>query len=116
MKIGAAVLAGGKSRRMGRNKAMLKIGEVTAVEKILEELKEFDEIIVSSDDYKISDKKVGICSDIFKNCGPMGGIYTILKNCKSEAIFITACDMPMIKEDTVIKFCSFLTIDLTRWF
>ena len=40
MKIGAAVLAGGKSRRMGRNKAMLKIGEVTAVEKILEELKE----------------------------------------------------------------------------
>ena len=60
MKIGAAVLAGGKSRRMGRNKAMLKIGEVTAVEKILEELKEFDEIIVSSDDYKISDKKVGI--------------------------------------------------------
>ena len=39
MKIGAAVLAGGKSRRMGRNKAMLKIGEVTAVEKILEELK-----------------------------------------------------------------------------
>ena len=86
---------------------MLKIGEVTAVEKILEELKEFDEIIVSSDDYKISDKKVSICSDIFKNCGPMGGIYTILKNCKSEAIFITACDMPMIKEDTVIKFCSF---------
>ena len=58
MKIGAAVLAGGKSRRMGRNKAMLKIGEVTAVEKILEELKEFDEIIVSSDDYKTSDKKV----------------------------------------------------------
>lgn len=57
MKIGAAVLAGGKSRRMGRNKAMLKIGEVTAVEKILEELKEFDEIIVSSDDYKTSDKK-----------------------------------------------------------
>lgn len=107
MKIGAAVLAGGKSRRMGRNKAMLKIGGVTAVEKILEELKEFDEIIVSSDDYKISDKKVGICSDIFKNCGPMGGIYTILKNCKSEAIFITACDMPMIKEDTVKKFCSF---------
>lgn len=107
MKIGAAVLAGGKSTRMGQNKAMLKIGEVTAVEKILEELKGFDEIIISSDNYKILDKEVGIYGDIFKNCGPIGGIYTILKNCKSEAIFITACDMPMIKEDTVKKFCVF---------
>ena len=98
MKIGAAVLAGGKSRRMGRNKAMLKIGEVTAVEKILEELKEFDEIIVCSDDYKTSDKKVGICRDIFKNCGPMGGIYTILKNCKSEAIFMFCVVIDLCKK------------------
>lgn len=107
MKIGAAVLAGGKSRRMGRNKAMLKIGEVTAVEKILAELKEFDEILVSSDDYKTSEKEVSIYGDIFENCGPMGGIYTILKNCKSEAMFITACDMSMIKGDTVKRFCGF---------
>ena len=49
MKIGAVILAGGKSSRMGTDKAGLKIGGVSFLEKIAAELSDFDELLVSVD-------------------------------------------------------------------
>lgn len=105
MIIGAAVLAGGKSLRMGINKAELKLNGITMIEKILSELKSFDEIVISAESDKMYGCNAVVYSDILKNRGPAGGIYTVLSKCRSEALFVTACDMPMIKNDTVKRFC-----------
>ena len=47
MKAAAIILSGGKSSRMGTNKALLKINEKTNIERIADTLKvSFDDIIL----------------------------------------------------------------------
>lgn len=102
MKTGAVILAGGKSRRMGGIcKADLVIGDRSIFERIRQELDFFDEIIISSNDTEKYEKYGRVMTDIYNNCGPAGGIYTALENCEADALFVTACDMPFIRSETI---------------
>ena len=99
--IGAALLAGGKSTRMeGSNKALLKLNGLTYLERIGGELSFFPERIYSGNSPELAEK---ICfkhmPDILSDKGPMGGIYTALCGCESQALFFVACDMPFFKKE-----------------
>lgn len=100
------VLAGGKATRMGGayDKAFLKIGSETIIERQLKALRNFfKEIIIvtnSPDRYKEL-KKVKIISDIVRERGPMGGIYSGLSASGSFYNFVVACDMPFIDKSLV---------------
>ena len=114
MDIGALILMGGKNSRMNGNvKGLLKIKNSTFLEKIQETLNDFSSIYLSINDkfskeQKQNFEKMGfkIIEDIYKEIGPLGGIYSSLLNCKEEYLFITACDMPFITKNSIEVLCN----------
>jgi len=99
----AAILCGGKSRRMGFDKSEIMIDGKLLIEYIAERLEElFDEILLVTDDIrKYEHLKYTICEDIYRERGPIGGIHAALTCASSNYVFITACDMPVINTDYI---------------
>ena len=114
MDIGALILMGGKNSRMNGNvKGLLKIKNITFLEKIQETLNDFSSIYLSINDKFSKEQKQNfenmgfkIIEDIYKEIGPLGGIYSSLLNCKEEYLFITACDMPFITKNSIEVLCN----------
>ena len=99
------ILAGGKSRRMGFNKAFIDIGGKPIIQRTVNLFKElFDEIIVvANDPLGYEELNVLIVSDIFKSAGSLGGIYTGLFHSSSEYNFVAACDMPFLNKEAISR-------------
>lgn len=105
---------GGRNSRMNGNvKGLLKIKNSTFLEKIQETLNDFSSIYLSindkfSEEQKQNFENMGfkIIEDIYKEIGPLGGIYSSLLNCKEEYLFITACDMPFITKNSIEVLCN----------
>lgn len=99
----AIILVGGKSKRMGTNKAFLKLQGKSFLELQIELLQKlFDEVIISAnspEDYE--GFGLPVVTDIYPEKGPLGGIYTGLMNSQSNHAFIIACDMPFIDPDLI---------------
>ena len=114
MDIGALILMGGKNSRMNGNvKGLLKIKNSTFLEKIQETLNDFSSIYLSINDKFSKEQKQNfenmgfkIIEDIYKEIGPLGGIYSSLLNCKEEYLLITACDMPFITKNSIEVLCN----------
>ena len=113
MKTGCIILAGGKSSRMGEDKALLEYDGKQFIEKIAEELSFFNEKIIArgnnSDLKKIVDQGWKIISDIYPDHGPMGGLHAALEQCESDAMFVVTCDMPLITAGLAEKVCKELS-------
>ncbi|MBU3188077.1 molybdenum cofactor guanylyltransferase [Clostridium bowmanii] len=94
----AVILCGGKSIRMGFDKCKLKVKNRFLIDIIAEQLEQVFEniVLVSNDLQKFNDIKYTVVEDIISNRGPIGAIYTALKETSSKYVFITACDMPII--------------------
>ena len=99
----ASILVGGKSSRMGSNKAFLELKGKTFIELQIELLREmFDEIFISantSSEYEYLN--LPIFKDIYPGKGPLGGIYTSLINSSSLHTFMLACDMPFVGPELI---------------
>ena len=98
-----AVLAGGASRRFGRDKAAEIVGGVTLVDRAARTLGEVfeDVVVVSSRDAVYSWPTI---PDLRPPCGPMGGIEAALRRAEEaelEGAFVLACDLPLVPPDTV---------------
>ncbi len=92
----AFILAGGKSRRMGADKAYLNINGDYFLDHIINLLsKLFLRISIVGRKYKHPKIHTSV-TDIIKNIGPIGGIYTALKISKTEKLFIIGLDYPLI--------------------
>ena len=98
--VSVAVLCGGKSRRMGQNKAKLCIGEKTFLEQIVENFRyadKIEEVLLSvrkKNDYA---EVYGIhVEDLQTDQGPLMGMYSVIQVCSREDIWIMSCDMPLI--------------------
>ena len=92
------ILAGGKSRRMGENKAFIDVGGVPLFERVYRVFKEiFTEIIVVANDAGLFEGyEARLQKDILLNKGPLGGLYTGLFYSSNYHAFCTACDMPFL--------------------
>ncbi|NMB09474.1 MAG: molybdopterin-guanine dinucleotide biosynthesis protein B [Tissierellia bacterium] len=113
MKISIGILSGGKNKRMGSNKAFLKIKGKTFVETIVDNMKDYDEIILSvknKEDYSFLEN-VKFTQDTYKDKGPISGIYEILKKSRNEWVFISGVDMPFINKDMVEYLSLFVNDD-----
>lgn len=95
-----AVLAGGESRRMGFNKALIEIDGETIVERtirVLSTVAGVDEVfLVVNDPAPYRGFGVEVHTDIHKGAGSLGGVFTALKRAGSERVFVAACDMPFL--------------------
>jgi molybdopterin-guanine dinucleotide biosynthesis protein A len=90
------VLAGGRSTRMGTNKALLEFEGVPIIERLLAALRPlFPELaIVANDVDAYRHLAVPVWPDRRPGAGPLGGIYTAVLNSTSPQTFCIACDMP----------------------
>ena len=98
-----AVLAGGVSRRFGRDKAAAMVGGITLVDRAARTLAEvFAEVVVVSSRDAASDWP--IIPDLRPPCGPLGGIEAALQRAEEtrlEGAFVLACDLPLVTPETV---------------
>jgi molybdopterin-guanine dinucleotide biosynthesis protein A len=97
------VLAGGESRRMGKDKAFLKLGGVPLIEHVLRVLRGvFSRIIIVTNApaaYVSYDAVVVV--DAIDKRGPLTGIYSGLLHSTDEYNFVAACDMPFLNPDLI---------------
>ena len=103
--IAGYILAGGKSRRMGgENKALLMLEGRTFLDRIKEALSLFPAVYLSADrKARYPDIGLTVIEDMYPDAGPLGGICTGLTVCSESALFVTACDMPFLDRETVLK-------------
>jgi molybdopterin-guanine dinucleotide biosynthesis protein A len=93
------ILAGGKNLRMGQNKAFLEVqGEriIDRIKRILVDL--FDEVLLvtnSPPDYL--DLNLRTVTDLYREKGSLGGIFTGLFHASFSHAFVAACDMPFLR-------------------
>ena len=83
----AVVLAGGKSKRFGRDKSQVKLGDKILIDYILTEIIDLykDILIVANEPIKFLDSnKIFLTSDIKKNLGPLGGVCSAMKWAKDN--------------------------------
>ena len=93
------VLAGGKSSRMGRDKSLLRLGGKTLLRRTTGVLAEvFGEVLIVADRADRFNDLAGVrvVADLVPDIGPLGGIYTGLKETARPSAFVVACDMPLL--------------------
>ena len=98
-KVGSAiVLAGGKSRRMGRPKAMLPFGGEPLIVQVLRRLESLfpDIVVVAAPEQELPDLPATLVRDDVAYQGPVGGICYGLRACSGAAGFVTSCDVPFL--------------------
>lgn len=90
-----AILCGGKSQRMGQNKAFIRLDGESLLRRLARVGEGFGEQLVSTDHILMA-KETGfrMVPDIKKGCGPVGAVYSLLVGMTSGAVLTLPCDMP----------------------
>ena len=97
------ILAGGKSSRMGEDKGLVLLNGKPMIQYVIEALKEVvSNIIIISNNASYNKFCVPVYSDLIKDKGPVGGIYTGLYHSTTELNFCISCDVPMISSDFIL--------------
>jgi molybdenum cofactor guanylyltransferase len=92
----AFVLTGGKSTRMGTNKAFVQLDGPTLVERALGVLRSVTTEVRIAGDPAIYGSLAPCVPDLYPNCGPLGGIHAALLNSQTEFNLILAVDLPFV--------------------
>src|SRR5690606_17093824 len=105
----AALLAGGKSSRMGQDKATLTFeGQLLWKRQIglLESLKPAQLLISGRKDGPYADSGYEIVQDHQKNLGPLAGLQSVLEQCRTTRLLLLAVDMPWMTHSVLNKLSS----------
>jgi len=105
LRIAGFVLVGGRSSRMGRDKALLPLDGSTLVERVA------SRVLVAAGNVTLigSPDRYGglgypVVADHVEECGPLGGVFTALTVTRADWNLIVACDMPGL----TVEFCTSL--------
>ena len=94
----AVILAGGKSKRMGRDKLELDFGGMSLLESAVNRFTaEFDDVYISiADADKYPDIKAQRIVDIYPGTGPLSGLHAALATIPApiDGVFLVAADLP----------------------
>jgi molybdenum cofactor guanylyltransferase len=89
------VLAGGASRRMGRDKALLVVDGERLVDRAVRRLQEVaEDVVVASGTRTIPGLRVAQVGDRLPGCGPLGGLVAGLEAVAGDLALVLACDLP----------------------
>jgi len=96
-----AVMAGGKSRRFGQDKALLRLGGETLLARSLRILGSLTavQLVIGPPERGPESGPATVVSDAFPDSGPLGGIYTALRASTCPHVLVVACDMPFLNVD-----------------
>lgn len=99
------ILAGGASRRMGRNKALLPFRGKPLLQHQLDLLSPmFSEILISANDpAPYAPFNLRVVPDVFAEPCSLSGIHALLKAATAPRVFVVACDLPFLHPGLVRK-------------
>jgi len=108
VRIAAIILAGGQSRRMGTDKALLRLptGGPTLVERVIAAAWAADAnevLIVAGDGARLPAMDARLVQDAQPDAGPLAGLATGFASSHCDAALALACDLP------------YLSVPLLRW-
>jgi molybdopterin-guanine dinucleotide biosynthesis protein A len=105
MTISVGILAGGKSLRMGQDKALLPVGGQPVIQRVLERVAGLtDDVILvtqTPDLYRrfLSSPQQRTAGDVYPGKGALGGIHSAIATAQHGHCLIVACDMPFLNTD-----------------
>jgi molybdenum cofactor guanylyltransferase len=101
--VAGSILAGGKSIRMGYNKALLTMNGMSFIQRIagtMQRVVSRVSIIASqADTYRFI--RLPVYPDVYPGCGPMGGVHSALYHAETDSVFVSSCDIPFITDDVI---------------
>ena len=98
----AVILAGGESKRMGQDKASLRFGHDSLVNRAIRHMQPlFDTVVISVREPREHLSVPQLC-DGGGDRGPMAGVATALEHVDSQWVFALACDMPFVSPEMVV--------------
>ncbi len=102
----AVILAGGKSRRMGRDKAWIEFEGVPLIVRVLARVRQLadDVVIVTNTPAPFAPLQVPLVGDEIPDGGPLAGIAAGLNAVKHNHALVVACDMPFLN----VELCRYL--------
>ena len=112
MGVSAIVLAGGLSRRLGRDKALEPFEGEPLIQRVIGRLSRFTDETVVVVNSEARGKEISLpdgaefAVDIFPDSGSLGGIFTGLTAAKNEWGFVVACDMPFLNVELILHMLS----------
>ena len=120
----AVVLAGGKSKRFGRDKSQVKLGNKILIDYVLSEIIDLykDILIVTNEPIKfLNSDKISITSDIKKGLGPLGGVFSAMRWVKDNRknykwISTFPIDTPFFKKEHLSQFYKKINLDKSNLF
>ena len=99
------VLAGGKSSRMGSDKALLELGGETVLARALRIVREVTpEVRIVGSKAKFGEFGP-VIEDIYPETGPLGGIHAALRSSRAELNLMLAVDLPFMRAEFLGWLC-----------
>ena len=97
--VAGAILVGGRSTRMGKDKARLMLGSKTVLEHVIKAMAKFCDplVLVGAQPGDYAEIDLPAQPDVFPGTGPLGGIYTALVSSGAPEILIATCDQPFLQ-------------------
>jgi len=103
-KINGLILAGGYSKRMGSDKALLEFHGKPQIEYIFELLQKYcGEVFLSKRQNQVIYGNIPYINDIgeFIDQGPLGGILSAMTSLPQSSWLVLACDLPFVNDETI---------------
>ncbi len=99
----AVIFAGGKSSRMGKDKALLPFADCNTLSEFqynkLSSL--FDKVYISSKEDKFDFNVVVVIKDRYKESSPLIGIISLFETLDTDELFILSVDAPFVDEKVI---------------
>ena len=108
--VGAIVLAGGRSTRLGHDKALLRINGQPLVEWLPARLScLLSPVVIVVDGPGRYQTSLPQVPDVLPGTGPLGGVASGLQALAASAALVCACDMPLLQPDLIALLCASLS-------
>ena len=93
------ILAGGESRRMGQNKALIQLGDDSLIGHVIRRMRLVTDelLLITNTPTEYAHLGLPMHGDIVPNTGALGGIYTGLMSASHDVVLCVACDSPFLQ-------------------
>jgi molybdopterin-guanine dinucleotide biosynthesis protein A len=107
MKLSVVIQAGGASRRMGRDKALVPFLGVPLVQRVRDRMAGIgDELILTTNQMnEFSFLGLSCFPDLIPDRGALGGLYTALSQARHPLVAVLACDLPFANPELIRLAC-----------
>jgi molybdopterin-guanine dinucleotide biosynthesis protein A len=92
------VLAGGESRRMGQNKALIPFLNQPLIERVIKCQAPYADklLLITNKPEQYAFLRIQLILDIFPGRGALGGLFTALSSTRQSLTAVVACDIPFV--------------------